>query len=275
MAAPRDVLLPRPPKGMGKGALLALLVHAGLIAAIALGVQWKASEPAGVEAELWASVPQVAAPQAPAPQVEPKPEPPPPPPKVEPRPEPKPETPDPQIALERERKEREKKLAEERERREEAEKLAKAKAERERQEREKREKAEREAREARETAKLAELREQQLKRMQELAGGTGAPTATGTATQTAGPSASYAGRIKARIKPNVVFTETVPGNPVASVEVRAAADGTIVGRRLVRSSGVPAWDDAVLRAVDKTEVLPRDVDGRVPATIIIDFRPRD
>ena len=269
MAAPRDALLPRPPRGMGEGALLALLVHAGLIAAIAFGVRWKASEPAGIEAELWASVPQVAAPPLVAPKPEPQPEPPKPEPKPEPRAEPKPETPDPQIALEREKKERERKLQEEREKREEAEKLAKAKAEREKLEREKREKAEREQ------AKLAELREQQLRRMQELAGGTGAPTSTGTAAQTAGPSASYAGRIKARIKPNVVFSETVPGNPVASVEVRAAADGTIVGRRLVRSSGVPAWDEAVLRAIDKTEILPRDTDGRVPSPIVIDFRVRE
>jgi colicin import membrane protein len=271
MAAPRDVLLPRPPKGMGAGALLALLVHAGLVAAIAFGVRWKASEPAGIEAELWASVPQVAAPQAAAPKAEPQPEPPPPP-KVEPKAEPKPEVPDPQIAIEREKKEREKKLQEERERREEADKLARAKAEREKIERDRREKAEREKREE---AAIADAREKQLKRMQELAGGTGAPTSPGTAAQTAGPSATYAGRIKARVKPNVVFNETVPGNPVASVEVRAAADGTIVQRRLVRSSGVPSWDEAVLRAIDKTEILPRDVDGRVPGTMVIDFRVRE
>ena len=36
-----------------------------------------------------------------------------------------------------------------------------------------------------------------------------------------------------------------------------------------------AWDDAVLRAIDKTEVLPRDVDGRVPSSMTIDFRPYD
>jgi colicin import membrane protein len=29
----------------------------------------------------------------------------------------------------------------------------------------------------------------------------------------------------------------------------------------------------VLRAIDKTEVLPKDVDGRVPSTITIAFRP--
>jgi len=52
-------------------------------------------------------------------------------------------------------------------------------------------------------------------------------------------------------------------------------DGTIVGRRLVKSSGNPAWDDAVLKAIDRTATLPRDTDGRVPASLIIGLRPQD
>ncbi|MGI9134330.1 MAG: cell envelope integrity protein TolA, partial [Rhodoferax sp.] len=31
----------------------------------------------------------------------------------------------------------------------------------------------------------------------------------------------------------------------------------------------------VLNAIDKTEVLPKDIDGRVPSALIISFRPRD
>jgi colicin import membrane protein len=31
----------------------------------------------------------------------------------------------------------------------------------------------------------------------------------------------------------------------------------------------------VLKAMIKTEVRPRDTDGRVPTPLIIDFRPRD
>lgn len=92
----------------------------------------------------------------------------------------------------------------------------------------------------------------------------------------AGPSGgNYAGRIIARVKPNILFTDTVSGNPVAEVEVRAAADGRIIGRKLVKSSGLPAWDDAVLRAIDKTEVLPADERGKVPPSIQIEFKYRD
>ena len=57
--------------------------------------------------------------------------------------------------------------------------------------------------------------------------------------------------------------------------MRTAPDGTIVGQRIVKSSGARGWDEAVLKAVIKTEVLPRDVDGRVPPSFIIGFRPKD
>jgi colicin import membrane protein len=110
--------------------------------------------------------------------------------------------------------------------------------------------------------------------MQALAGGSGAPSSQGNAARSSGPSDSYAGRIRARVKPNIVFADDTPGNPIAEVEVRMAPDGTIVSRKITKSSGVKAWDDAVLRALDKTEILPRDVDGRVHTPLIIEFRPR-
>ena len=72
-----------------------------------------------------------------------------------------------------------------------------------------------------------------------------------------------------------MFTESLNGNPQAVVEVRCAPDGRIMSRRLVSSSGVAAWDEAVLRALDRTEVLPDDVDGRVPTLMQLSFKPRD
>lgn len=270
MAMQRDALMPRSPGGTGPGLVLALLVHGLLLLALAVGVSWRASEPEAVSAELWAAVPEVAAPKAvePEPVPVPKPEPPPPP-KPAARAEPEPDA---QIAIEkqkreeRERKqEEERKLAEKR-KQEEAEKLAAEKRKQEQEDKRKR---------LLEEQKLAALREQNLKRMLGQAGATGAPTSTGTAARDAGPSASYAGRIKARIKPNITFADTIDGNPEASVEVRLSPDGTIVGKKLVKSSGSAAWDEAVLRAIDKTEVLPRDIDGRVPSPMLITFKPRD
>ena len=56
---------------------------------------------------------------------------------------------------------------------------------------------------------------------------------------------------------------------------RAAPDGTILGTRLVKPSGNAEWDQAVLRALDKTQTLPRDDNGRIPSSFVITFRPRD
>jgi colicin import membrane protein len=174
-----------------------------------------------------------------------------------------PPQPDPQIAIEKARRERE---ARERAEREKAER---EKAEKERAEKLKREE---EAREKRLAALAEKQRKDQLERMIGQAGG--APS--GTAAQNAGPSASYAGRVIAKVKPKIIKLASVPDSAEAEVEVRAAPDGTIVGRKLVKSSGHRAWDDAVLRAIDSTGTLPRDVDGRVPSPIVLVFnRPND
>ena len=273
----QDNLMPQRTGGMGKGTAMALLVHVGLLVALAFGVSWRSQTPVGVSAELWAAVPQIAAP----PVVEPKPvptptptPPPPPPPKPTAETPPKPSQAEAQIAIEKEKAERQ-----QRELREQQER------QRQEQERIEREKAEKLAaqkqreleikRQKEEEARQAKQREENLKRMLGQAGGTGAPNSPGTAAREAGPSSSYAGRIVARVKPNIVLTDEVPGNPSADVEVRCAPDGTIVGRRLVKSSGNKEWDDAVLRALDRTEVLPRDTDGRVPSSMVIAFRPRE
>lgn len=278
----RDLLMPRRPDRMGRGAALAVLAHTLLIVALAFGVSWRSQEPAGVSAELWAATPQIAAPAAvePTPKPAPKPEPPPPPPKAA-EPPPKPAPNEAQIAIEKEKAERARQEAE----RKELERKEQERKERERLERLEREKAEKLAaqkerekelkRQKEEEQQLAKLREENLKRVLGEAGGTGAPSSTGTAAREAGPSASYAGRIKARIKPNIIVTDDIPGNPTATVDVRVGPDGTIISHRLLKSSGVGAWDEAVLRAIDKTGQLPRDVDGRVPPAMVIEFRPRE
>jgi len=298
---PRDpMLLPQQPEGMGAGVALALLVHAGLIVALAFSVNWHVSEPQTLSAELWSAVPQVAAPPA----VEP---PPPPPAPTPPKPVARVETPPPpparqpdrdaEIALEK-AKERKRLQAEEQAREDAREKALKAEQARkekdkalkqaqqekaEKAEKEKTEKAKAQAadkaaqqrQQKEDEARLAQLRQDQLKRMQGMVGATGASTATGTALRDAAPSAGYGGRIRAAVKPNIVFPDEVSGNPAAEVEVRAGPDGTIIGRRLLHSSGVPTWDEAVLRAIDRTGSLPKDTDGRVPSPMVLSFRPRD
>ena len=135
--------------------------------------------------------------------------------------------------------------------------------------------AKKKAEDARAEVELKAEREANIARMKGMAGATGGKTATGNALQSSGPSAGYAGKVAATVRPKIVFTDDIAGNPTAEVEVRAAPDGTILSRKLTKSSGVKAWDEAVLKAIDKTEKLPPDTDGRVPPAMIIAFRPRD
>lgn len=270
----------QPRQGLLRSYGLALLVHGLLLAALTWGVSWRRSDTSlAVEAELWSAVPQQAAPKPIEP--EPKPEPAPPPPAPPKAADPGPS--EAEIALQRER-EREAKEKAEQERREKQrlERERQEKLERERQEREKKlaeEKRRKELEAKRKEQQEAELREklrqENIKRMAGLANATGKPTDKGDAVRSAGPSSSYAGRIRARIKPNIVFPDELASNPSAEVEVRTSPDGTIVGRKLIKSSGHKNWDEAVLKAIDKTESLPRDVDGLVPSPLIISFRPKD
>ena len=262
-----------------------------------------------------AAAPRLQEPAPRPPEPEPKPEPPPKPAPPRPAPEPKPDNSlrDAQIALEKKKEEDKKKQeaaerqrkALEKKKKEAEDKAAQLKAAKEKatkdkaaQEKTAQEKKELEKKKTIEKAKVDEkkrqqeqarqeaqdkaddasaqaMRQENLQRMQGMAGASGGPNATGTALKSSGPSASYAGRLVGRIKPNITYPGDVVGNPRAEVEVRVAPDGTITSRRILQSSGNKAWDDAVLRAIDKTEILPKDTDGRVPPFIVLGFRPLD
>lgn len=297
---------PPPTGGFGKSLSFALFIHLLLLAALTWGIHWKTeTQTLSASAELWSAVPAEAAPAANEPEPpEPEPVKPPEPvkkvePKPEPKPDPKPAPPKVNAAAEREaadialKKEKEKKKLEEKKEAdlEKKKKLEKEKLEKEKEkakeiEKKKKEEALKKAEalaKAKEDAKkaaaeekrAAALRNENLKRMQGMAGASGDENAKGSALKSSGPSASYAGRIRARIKPNITFTEDVMGNPRAEVEVRTSPDGTILSRKLLTSSGNKSWDDAVLKAIDKTATLPRDEDGRVPPILEISFRPKD
>ena len=300
---PRDPASPR-------AFALAMLVHVLLIAALTWGVNWKRTDRASsFEAELWSSLPQEAAPRlvetAPAP-----PPPPPPPPAPAPR-EVKvaPPAPDVDIALEQEKKrkllkqqkEAEEEQAQEREQRLQDKQKAELQAKKEKEKEKEKDKAqqakeelaqrkvledakkaEAKKQDAKEQAqqKLAQAaaekqRQQNIDRIAGLAGATGGAEARGSAQKSSGPSAGYAGKVRAAVKPNVIFTDDISGNPKAEIEVRTTLDGSIVSQRLVKSSGDKAWDEAAIKAVIRTGTLPRDVDGRVPTPMILEIRPRD
>ena len=147
------------------------------------------------------------------------------------------------------------------ERARDAAKLAQARAEQE--------KAEQQAQDRR----LAEQREANLRRMLGQAEGA-APAAPVPGRATAGNalSAAYAARIAALIRNAAVFPGSVAGNAATEVLVRTTPGGSVLARRIVKSSGSKAWDDAVLAAIDKVGTLPTDSDGRVPGEMLVAFR---
>jgi colicin import membrane protein len=245
----RQDFYPPHPQGTRRALILALLAHLLLAGALTWGVSWKREATVNtVEAELWSALPQQTAPklqEVPQPPAQPVAAPEPAPVKA------------PQITVEKEKPKPPKPEAKPEPKPEPQPK----------------------PNPALEAKKLADQREAErqknVERMAGLAGASGAPTAQGTAAQSSGPSSGYAGLIKGRVRPNLVFPGNVNGNPMVSVEVRLAPDGTVLGRpRVLKSSGSKEWDEAVVRAFEKTDVLPRD-GGKIWSPLVIDWRLND
>jgi colicin import membrane protein len=280
MHASADRLEFAPPAqpGQVRAFVLAVIAHVLLMLALTWGISWnRESENLAAEAELWSSVPQQAAPKL----VETPPPPPVPEKKAEPLPPPPVPAKDPNIALEREKKKQE--LAERR--REELEREKKLEARKKLEEQKREQLAAKKAEELKaakakkqqeEEKRRVAMREENLARMMKgLPGGTGAPGSAGTAARSSGPSASYAAKINARIRPHIRHPQEVPGNPPVVIEVRTSPDGTIVGQRVVKSSGNGAWDESAIRAIIATGSLPRNEEGRVPSPMEISVRHRE
>jgi colicin import membrane protein len=87
-------------------------------------------------------------------------------------------------------------------------------------------------------------------------------------SNTTSPSSAYQEKIKASVMSNV--SEQPNAGPV-SVQIKSRPDGMILKKQLIRSSGDPDWDNAILQGIDKTEKLPTDIDGRTPTTMVVKF----
>lgn len=230
--------------------LAALFMHMLLGALLYYGVHWHSTPPEGVSAELWEPMPEAVPPE----------------PTATPTPSAKPlEEENADISLQE--KQRNARRAASDEAKAQREKQARAEAARKEAERE----AQRNAMEAQRQASNAR-HQSELARLREQAGGATANTGTGTSGK---PSSAYAERVRQRVKPNIIFDEDINGNPAAVVAVRMAPDGSVLSMRIAKSSGNAAWDNAVLRAVSRSDPLPRDENGVAPSEIRITFWPKD
>jgi colicin import membrane protein len=293
--------VPKEP-GRGRAIALAVLVHAALFAFLWIGVRWQSETPATIEAEVWSPDTREAAP-VPVPVKQPEPvKAPEPKPVIKETPKPVTEEPpvkQPDIALEQEKKrkaelekkrleqERQAKLKQKAEAEHEAklqqeqERVAKQKTDEQRVAKEKAEKkkaadeAKRKQQEV-EDQKLAKIRDEE---MQRITGGVTGTGGTGTAPKSQGGRADsgYAARVAAKIKSNITFNvpESLATNSPVQYQVDLLPDGSVAGIRQLKSSGVPGFDEAVRRAIEKSQPYPKDKSGSVPSSFIGTHKPKD
>ncbi|PKO86665.1 MAG: protein TolA [Betaproteobacteria bacterium HGW-Betaproteobacteria-12] len=234
--------------------MLTMLVHGLLVGALFLGVQWKRSQPEVMEVELWSADPVTPArlpppPPPPEPEVKPKPLP-----KVEPKPE-APKKPD--IAIKEEKKKPEPpKKPEPKPEPKKPEVKPEPKAPPKDQFKEMLEREERQHREAELQAKLAKAEAEQ----RAAAGRKGLE--------------SYAAKIRGKVRGNIVLPPGIAGNPEAVFELTQLPSGEVLAVRLKRSSGNPALDTAIERAILKSSPLPKPDDpSQFQRTLEIKYRP--
>lgn len=243
------ILPPRNKAGKRISIALAIAVHLLLAGFLFYGVRWQTKATDVVEVELVRAVaepaPVTPAAVPPAPTVEPPPQP-------EPKPEPKPEQvrppPKPDIAL----KEKEKPKP--------PPKVA--------------------------TPPRVDPFQEQLKRESEqLTQRKQADSAAQEYAKTQAAQASaarskamadYLGRIRGKIRGNIVVPPEVKGNPEAAFDVTQLPSGEIVTVRLKRSSGHAALDAAIERAILKSNPLPKPQPADLfERSLELRFRPLD
>ncbi|SER15439.1 colicin import membrane protein [Nitrosomonas sp. Nm51] len=262
--------------------VLALLVHIVFIAVLISGFNWKDEHPESMIVDIWQDLPQPVPQSAikktassaqperqtkPAPETKPdskpiaetkphslKPVPaqaspsPPKKPEIEIKEKaekPKPAQKDPQPDLEVQ-----KKKAQEQETRKkaEAERLLREREEQKKRELDAQNKRAQEDQQKRETAAQQKHEQEEKARLE-------ARQAAARA-QVAGEISKYQAMILAKIKSRIVMPPNLPGNPATEFDVTLLPGGDILDVRLRKSSGYPAFDSAVERAILLSKPLP-------------------
>ena len=300
--------MPKEP-GRWRAIFMATLVHAILFGLLWFGIRWQSETPIAVEAEVWNMQAREATPE-PEPRLRPEPQP-----EVKPEPKPvireapKPpvveqpvDTPD--IVLEQE-----KKRIEEKKRLDDENRKEKERQERERQQKIAEEKKIEETRleqERREklaaATKLAEVEELKQKQVAEKAAADkvrqeqiaaekiveekriaarklaeAEELKKKRAAEKVAAEKLRQEQIAAEQKANTIFniSDAVRGNPPVEYEVQLLPDGSLRSVRKVKSSGVPGFDEAVARAIERSSPFPPDRTGAVPTSFNLIHRPRD
>lgn len=247
-------------------AILAVMVHLFLLAVLIFGFRWQTSEPVLMQAQIWKNLPPVQNPrpepkpiQKPEPSPQPKPQP-------EPKPVPVAKPVNPEIAIKKAREKKQKEQEEAKLKKLEKEKEAKL-------EKEKQAKLEKQ----KELERKKEL-EKQLKAQQERVAEMNRMMQQKAAAAARGIIDEYKARIHNKIKRYVVVPPDINGNPEAEFDVVLLPDGEVLKATLVKSSGIPAYDNAVQRAILRASPLPLPPDPSLFdqfRTLDLHFKPNE
>lgn len=252
-------VVPREP-GRAKAIALAVLVHALLFAFLWVGINWVSQPPESLEVDTFT--------QAELDQTPPEP------PQPIPTPEVKDKAPvdnDAEIRIAQQKKKEEEdaaKLAAQK-KAEEKQKADEEKRQKEQDEadkkREEQAKKDLEKKQAQKDKDLADkLHKEDIARLKNEAGGSSAlaPARVGGGK---GDSA-WAGKVEAKVKSLIAFNPGPNANPNTTVEfdVQLLPDGSVGSVRKTKPSGIPAFDDAVERAIRDAAPYPHDNTGIVP-----------
>jgi len=284
-----------PEPGRFASGLMAVVVHVLFIAVLVFGIRWQQRVPEPLVAELWQEIPPpktqpvARPPEPPPPPPTPKPQtapPEPPKPVVQPKPAPAPVAP-PKADIdlkEKQRKLKEQKAAAEAQRqeelrqKEEARKQAEAQR-REEQQRQEELKKQEEARRKEEEKRLEEVQraeeqrmekdaearrvailDEQQKQAEEMRIRAAAEARKRAAADAAAAQLKalegYKRKISQKIRGYIVLPPGISGNPEAVYSVTVVPGGEVLDVKMVKSSGVAAYDEAVGRAIWAASPLP-------------------
>jgi colicin import membrane protein len=250
-----------------RAGILSVVVHLVLLALMLVSFNWQTIQPASIaEVELWDSVPMPKTVAKPLPDPVPEKEPEPPKPVIEPKPEPKPQEPEPKADIQIKKepvKEKPKPKPEEKPKEPPKPDPAKQKeAEKKRQD---------------EIRKLQQMFAEEDHKAQ-------APSPKISEKPTENPTVSlatqnqYAALVDQKIRPYVNKTLCGTGKPEVMFEISLMPTGEILGNpRLQKSSGIPACDDAIERAIRQANPLPKPPPEILSASrdLKLKFRPND
>ncbi len=98
--------------------------------------------------------------------------------------------------------------------------------------------------------------------------------ARASAARAVGDMDKYKLAISTKVRGNLLRPPGLTGNPEAEFEVDQLPSGEVMAIRLKRTSGVPALDDAIERAIRRSSPLPLPENrNQFERTLNLKFRP--